>query len=328
MTRLTNKWISLLAIVLLAGVFTGCTQKKQNVSQNGKVHLNIAIQPVPGYAPLYLLQDKGWLEEALKEKNVKVTFTEFESGPPENESFVAGQQDIGVMGNVPAIAGIAAGQNRSIIGISYNGEKTEATLVEADSKISSVTDLKGKKVGLVIGSIAQNLLSEQLKQAGLSLSDVELVNLSPGELGAALENHQVDAVSVWDPTITKLKTKQNARVLADGTGVFLGENAIVADKDYVKENPDVVKVFFQQYERAVKEIEDNSSNFAKEYADKFGLSQEELEQVLANIHFQIAIEKKDGEELQRTADFLYEEGILSKKLSVEEYIDYDIAKGE
>ena len=75
-------------------------------------HLNIAIQPVPGYVPLYVLRDKGWLTDALKEDAVDINFTEFESGPPENKSFAAGQQDIGVMGNVPSISGIAAGQNR------------------------------------------------------------------------------------------------------------------------------------------------------------------------------------------------------------------------
>ena len=103
----------------------GCGSKQEASSETG-THLNIAIQPVPGYVPLYVLRDKGWLTDALKEDAVDINFTEFESGPPENKSFAAGQQDIGVMGNVPSISGIATGQNRSIIGISYNGEQATA----------------------------------------------------------------------------------------------------------------------------------------------------------------------------------------------------------
>lgn len=328
MKKTRNKIGIVVAMILLAGVFTGCNKEKQEASKGKEIHLNIALQPDPGFGPGYLLRDKGWLEEELKEQNVKIKFTEFESGPPENESFAAGQQDIGVMGNVPALTGIASGQNRSIIGISFNGEKTLATLVSADSKITDIGGLKGKKVGLVVGSIAQNLLDEQLKHAGLSLTDVQLVNLSLGELAVALESHQVDAVTTWTPNITKLTNSQNARILADGTGIFLGERVIVANADYVKKYPEIVDVFIEQYQRAAKEIQDHSNEFAKDYAEQFGLSSEELEQVLSNINFQITIEKKDGEDLQKTADFLYEGGVITKKLSVEEYIDYDIVKGE
>lgn len=128
----------------------GCGSKQEASSETG-THLNIAIQPVPGYVPLYVLRDKGWLTDALKEDAVDINFTEFESGPPENKSFAAGQQDIGVMGNVPSISGIAAGQNRSIIGISYNGEQATADqrfcckAVEGFYKFNSNDDFYGSR---------------------------------------------------------------------------------------------------------------------------------------------------------------------------------------
>ena len=112
------------------------TQATDTASLNQTDHLNIAVQPIPGYLPLSLLQDNGWVEEALKDAgydNVAVTYTEFESGPPENESFASGAQDVGVMGNVPTISAAAAGQKRTILGVAYNGEKTEAVLVPNDS---------------------------------------------------------------------------------------------------------------------------------------------------------------------------------------------------
>lgn len=147
----------------------GCGSKQEASSETG-THLNIAIQPVPGYVSLYVLRDKGWLTDALKEDAVDINFTEFESEPPENKSFAAGQQDIGVMGNVPSISGIAAGQNRSIIGISYNGEQA-----------------------------------------------------------TALTQGQVDAVTTWEPSITKIQSSGDTQILADGTDLFKGENTIVAD---------------------------------------------------------------------------------------------------
>lgn len=332
--------VAALGITASIGVLTGCgnadsantgSSGADGDSKNQTDHLNIATQPAPGYLPLTILEDKGWLEEALKEAGydgVTVTFTEFESGPPENESFAAGQQDVGVMGNVPSISGVAAGQDRTFIGISTNGEKTQAVLVPADSDIKSVADLKGKKVGLVVGSISQNLLDTLLKQEGLSINDVELVNLATAEQSEALATGQIDAVTTWQPTISQLQNDGIAEVLADGTGVFLGENTIFSCDSYLEENPEIVKIFLQQYARAAQELTDNLDQYAEEYADKYGIDQELLKQALVDADFPIALTDADIEDLQGTADFLYDSGIVSTQVTVSEHVDASLAQDE
>lgn len=332
--------VAALGITASIGVLTSCgnadsantgSSGADGDSKNQTDHLNIATQPAPGYLPLTILEDKGWLEEALKEAGydgVTVTFTEFESGPPENESFAAGQQDVGVMGNVPSISGVAAGQDRTFIGISTNGEKTQAVLVPADSDIKSAADLKGKKVGLVVGSISQNLLDTLLKQEGLSINDVELVNLATAEQSEALATGQIDAVTTWQPTISQLQNDGIAEVLADGTGVFLGENTIFSSDSYLEENPEIVKIFLQQYARAAQELTDNLDQYAEEYADKYGIDQNLLKQALVDADFPIALTDADIEDLQGTADFLYDSGIVSTQVTVSEHVDASLAQDE
>ncbi len=116
-----KKVLSTILFFTIVLTMTGCgkTKAEEDIALNSTDHLNIAKQLVLGYTPLYIMEEKGWLEEALSEAgyDIKVTYTEFESGPPENEAFAVGAQDLGVMGNVPAISGIAAGQKRDIIGI-------------------------------------------------------------------------------------------------------------------------------------------------------------------------------------------------------------------
>ena len=327
------KSISILtAAVMLAGAVAGCgsasdaadnaSGKVESSETNGAKTLNIAYQPVVGFLPAYLLKDSGSLQEALKDAgyDVEVTFTEFESGPPENEAFASNLQDIGVMGNVPAISGIAAGQKRSIIGIAYNGEQTEAVLVPDDSDIKEVSNLKGKKVGLVIGSIAQNYMNELLKANGLSLDDIELINLSTGEQQQALAIGQVDAVATWEPTITKIEASGAGKVLADGTGVFLGENPIIARTEYVEQNPEIVKIFLEQYRKAAEEIAANPELYAEKYADQLGLEQELFVTALSHVVFPVTTSEADITDLQGTADFLHDTGIITKSVNVKDYI--------
>ncbi len=312
-----KKLIGAVLIGSLAVGVIGCG--KSDKKDDGK-HLNIALQKVPGYIPLYLLRDSDDLKNALKEYDVKINFTEFESGPSENESFAAGQQDIGVIGNVPAITGIAAGQDRVLVGIAYNGEKTEATLVPKDSDITKLEDLKGKKVGLVVGSIAQNLLDAQLKSVGLSIADVTLVNLSPAEQSVALENGEVDAISTWEPNITKIRKALDAKVLADGTGIFLGENPIIANKTYVEKNQELVKTFLDEYRKAAQKVKDDPQAIAKTYAEDFGLEEEDFVSALANAEFPIDLNEADAVDLQNTVDFLAESDIIEKTFDIQDYI--------
>lgn len=294
-------------------------------------HLNIAVQPIPGYLPLQLLQDKGWVEEALKEAgydNVEVTYTEFESGPPENESFASGAQDVGVMGNVPTISAAAAGQARTILGVAYNGEKTEAILVPEDSEITSVEELKGKKIGLVIGSIAQDFVERLLDQEGLSNDDVELVNLASTEQQNALATGQVDAIAVWQPMIAQVEAAGTGKVLVDGTGVYKCENLISGNTDYINENPEIVQIFMEQYARAAAEVAKDTAGYSEEYAEKFSLDADIVNATISDMNFQVSISEEDIEDFQKTADWLYESGNVKTQITAKDIVNTSFANSD
>ena len=272
---------------------TDDTSKSSDTKALNKAdHLNIAVQPIPGYLPVSLLEDNGWVEEALKEAgydDVKVTYTEFESGPPENESFASGAQDVGVMGNVPTISAAAAGQARTILGVAYNGEKTEAVLVPKDSKITSAKDLKGKKIGLVVGSIAQDFVERLLDKEGLTDEDVELVNLASTEQQNALATGQVDAIAVWQPMIAQVETAGTGKVLVDGTDLYKCENLI---------------------------------------SGKYNLDADIVNATISDMNFQVSVTDEDIEDFQKTADWLYESGNVKKQVTVKDIVNSTYANSD
>jgi putative hydroxymethylpyrimidine transport system substrate-binding protein len=68
------------------------------------------------------------------------------------------------------------------------------TLVALESgPIKSIADLKGRKVGYSVGGFEDALLGAMLKKHGLSLSDVELINVN-FSLSPSIISGQVDAV--------------------------------------------------------------------------------------------------------------------------------------
>lgn len=314
-------------------LLTACgtkTNENNKEEPNSVDHLNIARQMVLGYIPLYIMEDKGWLEEALADAgyDIKVTYTEFESGPPENEAFASGKQDIGVMGNVPAISGIASGQERDIIGIAYNGEKTLGILVQNDSKITAVDELVGKKIGIVIGSIAQDYLNSMLENAGLTMEEVELINLGVSELETALLTGQVDAVAMWNPEKLKICADKAGRLLADGTGVYAGENVIVANKEYIAQNPEIVRIFMEQYQRGVEELKSDYEGYAEKYSAVTELPKELLIQTWEDSSFPVVLTSEDQLELEKTAEFLYEKKLINTSVNIKDYLDFSFSGEE
>lgn len=321
----------ILSLVLLVNISAcGVKEEETTTELNSAKRLNVATQMVLGYTPLHIMEEKGWLEEALSEAgyDIEVTYTEFESGPPENEAFAVGEQDIGVMGNVPAISGIAAGQKRDIIGIAYNGEKTLGILVQSNSSITEVTELKGKKVGIVIGSIAQDFFNAVLENAGMTMEDVELINLGVSELETALATGQVDAVAIWNPTMLKICADGVGTLLTDGTGVYAGENVIVANREYTSQNPEIIKIFMEQYRRAVEELKSDFTGYAEQYAPVTGLSNEVLIQTWESSNFPVSLTEKDKSELEQTAKFLYDQELISTEVNMEEYLDFTFSEKE
>lgn len=302
------------------------TGSENNTSNGGDkntaTELRVAYQPIVGFIPVFILRDEKLLENAFKEKgyDIEVTYTEFESGPPENEAFASGEEDVGVMGDVPALSGIAAGQNRTFIGVAYNGEGMHSILVKKGSDIKDASDLKGKKVGTVIGSSGHCMLSKALEDKGLSLSDVEIVNLSPGEMESSLENGNIDAVSVWEPTPSKLIYDGVGELLEDGTGIYAYNSPILVNDDYLEQNPEILKIFLEQYKVAADELLSDTDKYVSEYADSFGLSEEVLKEAVSKANFPIDLSDTTADELQGTADFLKDNELISGEIKASDHV--------
>lgn len=91
-----------------------------------------------------------------------------------------------------------------------------AWMVQKDSPIKTLKDLKGKKIGYTNPrSTSQALAILVLEKAGLKESDVEMVKTGGfGPMAAALELGQIDVAAVTEPLWSKLKDKFRVLVTA------------------------------------------------------------------------------------------------------------------
>lgn len=320
--------ISLLTVMALGvSMLSGCGSSSKQASAadsngNSSSVVNIAIQPSAAFIPLYIARENGWIEEALKDQGVEVNWNDFESGPPMNESLASGSSDIGVMGDVPTVSSIAAGQNNEIIAMAADGAKSYALLVSADSDISSPAELKGKKIGTTVGSTGHNLIDKLLSQNNLDInSDVELVNIATGDAATVLSTNAVDAVAIWEPNVTRLVADGTAKIIGEGPDCgLLGVNPIIARAEFAQNNPEIIRVIIEQYARGVAALDNLDEETKNKVADDLSLDASLLSDVAAKYEYTVKISDEDVENLQDTIAFLVKIGNLDKEYQIKDYV--------
>jgi sulfonate transport system substrate-binding protein len=198
------------------------------------------------YGKPVLLKSKGTLEEKLKTAGYKVVWTEFPSGPPLLEALNVGAIDFGNTGEAPPIFAQAAGAPIQYVAYEPPAPKGEAILVPKDSKLTSVADLKGKKIALNKGSNVHYLLVKALEKAGVKYSEVEPVFLAPADARAAFERGAVDAWVIWDPFQAAAEAATGARTLADGAGIVSNYQFYFSSKKFLDSDPRIVDLVLAQ----------------------------------------------------------------------------------
>ena len=155
--------------------------------------LKIGYSDWPGWVAWEIAIEKQWFKEA----GVDVVFEWFDY-VASMDAYAAGKLDAVSMTNGDALVTGATGAKSVMILI--NDYSNGNDMVVAKPGISSVKDLKGKKVGVEIGFVGHLLLLNALEKNGLTESDVELVNVPTNETPQVLASGEVDAVVAWQPS--------------------------------------------------------------------------------------------------------------------------------
>ncbi|MBT1177761.1 aliphatic sulfonate ABC transporter substrate-binding protein [Bifidobacterium callimiconis] len=294
-----------------------------NNDKSATTTLRIAAQPYPLYSDVWVAHELGYLKDELGKVNAGYTWDSFKSGPLVNEAMAAGNEDIGYAADLPAIIAKSTGQDVTIVSNVAYGEKALAIMVPADSTITSVADLKGRKVGYATGSYAQHLLALRLAEQGLTLDDVQTANLSAEDQVAAIQSHSVDAIVIWEQYVTQLESEGTAKVLADGTGVKRGNMVSYATTAYAKKNPAVIRAYNRAVQRGADLIAKDPDKAANAVAKDFGVSADMLKRIWTHLTFTTELKQDDIDAITQVSDFAWRNGILKSQVDVNALIDTD-----
>jgi sulfonate transport system substrate-binding protein len=240
---------------------------QSNAADISQVTLHVGDQK--GTGAQALLQAAG----LLKTLPFKVQFDDFTSGPPMLQAMGSGSVDVGGVGDAPPVFAAAGGEKIAVVGATFPNVASAATLVPKGSSITSISQLRGKRIAVAQGSSADYELLAQLTKAGLTPKDVNLTYLQPADALAAFTAHHVDAWAVWSPYIEQAETQYGARAIATGKGYGGNYSFTVASRSALSDpsKAGAIKTYLATYDKARQWANTHTTAWGKAWAAGAGL---------------------------------------------------------
>lgn len=300
------------------------------------VHINVSYQPTNYWALPYYLADKNhwWADVGLE-----VSYSIFPAGMPQIASSAAGSWDVGATGSVPAVLG-AARYHIQTIGISNDESATNVLMATRDAAAAwhkNPASLKGQRILVTGNSTGEYAAAACLKKAGLSESDVTMVNLGQAGIISAMSSGTANYGALWAPNSYTLEAKAGAEIICSGhdAGAEI-PGALIVREAFARQHPELVARYLAVYLHAVQWEKQHPEQAMKELeaADKAAgvpleprFAKVEFERPIFGLEQQLAIMQGEGGKpakadgwFDKIADFMHSKGSLPQVPKARDYL--------
>jgi len=256
----------------------------------------------------------SYIKEIAPKCGIKVEEATFAKGLDVMQAIIAGELDVGATASEAAVSGRAKGVPIYVVaGFASGGARLVA---RPDAGIKSVSDLKGKKVGVTRGSIQELLLAAELGKYKLTSADapgkdVHIIYLSYPDLNQALLGKNVDAIMQTEP--------QSSQALNKGFGVEVIKpydteigspiRTLVMTEKFYKERRPLAEKFMRCFVEATKTFIDNKA-LAEKYVTqtvfKGQITADDFQDAIGNSPYSFDITPAH---IQITTDVMHRYGI-------------------
>ncbi|MBV7506710.1 ABC transporter substrate-binding protein [Bacillus sp. sid0103] len=318
----------LIAIALLT-VAGGCTNngsstnsKEANKSQSATIRIGFigsTKDNIPAGVEGWGIQHQ-FLQEKLKKIGIeKFEFHAFPNGPPLNEAIAAGELDMGILGDTPAIVGRSNGLKTRLI--NQAAINSNVWLITPKNGVKSIEDLKGKTVATQLGSYMYRYLTGVLKEKGLD-NDVKIVSMLSSDAEAALDRKDIAAYAFPTNSGPLIKSKGYPVIdEAKDHPELLGSTVTVITEDYLAKNPDFLSIWNEVRKQSLGDVLKKPDDFYQFQSEQIGYPVDVMKDSLPLSNLKNEALSEEGLKLlDGTKKFLVEGKFAKKDFNLNDWI--------
>ena len=185
--------------------------------------------------------------DAWKAAGLELDAIDFPTGRAAMQALLAGSADFATATDTPVVFAALRGL-RPIVLASYSRYSLDMKVtVRTDRGIDPAVpaSLKGKRIGTRLGTSGQYMLDRYLEMAGLTMADIEVINMKPADLVTSTATGELDGFA-WTSRAARLADKQSqgmtATMVQDGfEKYFQSHQLLLTNETVVNERPEVLQ---------------------------------------------------------------------------------------
>ncbi|WP_058378647.1 ABC transporter substrate-binding protein [Pandoraea norimbergensis] len=175
--------------------------------------------------------------------------------------------DVGGTGSTPPVLAQHDGVPLVYVAASAPRGANGALVVRAEDGPGDVPGLAGRRVALLDGSFHTSFLAAVLEREGLSLRDVERVELAPADAYRALSDGQVDAWIAMAPWLERVRSEASRwRVLTDIGPYVPNRSVFWARREAFRQHTAALDAVFSALTALGRDVADDPAPYAERLA--------------------------------------------------------------
>ncbi len=241
--------------------------------------IKIATNPWPGYEFVHLADNNGYFEEV----GLNIELVELGSLSDAQNTYVSGYVD-GLTSTLIEVIQAETLGGKPLKVIAFPDYSNGGDVIIAKGDINDITSLKGKRVGCEVSSLGLFILQRALAKYGLTLDDVEIVNVEQSNGLNAFKNDLVDAFVSYPPMSLNILKHQESQVVFDTSEIpYEVLDTIAVSTDILIKTPDFQSKFLKAWEMAINFTSQHPIKAYEIMAKREGITSQEFQDALAGM---------------------------------------------
>lgn len=301
-----------MAALMAATALTGCGSSSAEESLD---KLTFTYVTSPLNVPSIIEKEQGIFAKTFEDLGIEVAYAELTSGADQTQALASG--DVQVLYAVGATSVILSAANDADIKVlnMYSRSPKAFCMYAKDESLTTPESLRGKTIAGPTGTNLHELLVSYLATADMTLEDVNYVNMSIPEAKAALDGGSIDVAMVAGATAYTAK-QQGYHLVADGEGLIDAIIAVAVTDEFYNAHPEIIEKLENAQAEIASFLEENEEEALAIVAKTLELDEAAVKEMYAYYNFSTELTEADRAGFQRTADFMYESGMIENELDV------------
>ncbi len=235
---LKNRGLLLALAALLIGVVAFVALRSPETSTGAVQKVTIALPTQINSALVHVASWQGLFLKA----GVDVVTQPFNLGKDALQSVLDGKADLAVVADTPVMFALLGGADIAVLAGISRSRRDLAVVVQSDVGINQIQDLRGKSVGVTMGTNMPYFFDAMLQARGVPSDKVNLTNLRTDALISAFKAGQIDAAVMFQPFRAKVEAEMGDRIkVFYGEDVYASRFMLVGKPFYIDGHPQEVR---------------------------------------------------------------------------------------